>query len=135
MTILLSFVFLHGERPRGGDQTCTSLCADVRGIFGAGKRLWRASVIMKWAHYGETGCLFWLIILLLMLLPLLLANSVGKMFKRPFGMNHYKRGGSRRDKNMDYLLHQACIKGLHLLEYIVDAAMHVPVNTPSVLCV
>lgn len=34
MTILLSFVFLHGERPRGGDQTCTSLCADVRGYSG-----------------------------------------------------------------------------------------------------
>lgn len=96
---------MAGERGIKLALLCVLMCG---GIFGAGTRLWSASAIMKRAHYGEMGCLLWYIISLLLLL--LLANSLGKMFKRPFGMNHYKRGGSRRNKNMDYLLHQTCTK-------------------------
>lgn len=66
-------------------------------MYGASTRLWRASVVMKWANYGEIACFFCLIILLL------LANSHGKMSKRPFGMNHYKRG-SRRNKKYGLLV-------------------------------
>lgn len=61
-------------------------------------RLWRASVVMKWANYGEIACLFCLIIILL-----LMANSHGKMSERPLGMNHYKRG-SRRNKKYGLLV-------------------------------
>lgn len=95
--------FLYEERRGRRGIKLALLFADVWG-FGAGTRLSGTCAILEWANYGEMLGLFCLI-------TLLLANSFGKMSKRPLGMNHYKRGG-RRNKNTDYLLDHRYVEGL-----------------------